>query len=193
VARHPAPPGTGPEPGAGAGPEYLVVGHVTRPHGIRGEVYVTPLTDRPELVFAPGRRMRLGDSEAALDPAEPPKEVAGVRPFKRGLLVKFDDVRDRTAAEAMAGRYLLVPLAELEPLEEGEYYYHQLLGLEVVTRDGERVGCVREVYETAPAHLLEVTGEGKPHLIPFTARIVRQVDLEARRIVIEPPPGLLEL
>jgi 16S rRNA processing protein RimM len=79
------------------------------------------------------------------------------------------------------------------PLEEGEVYYHQLLGLEVVTLGGEVVGCVREVYETEPAHLLEVKGPERSHLIPFVKRIVKQVDLAAGRLLIEPPPGLLEI
>nr|NIP82651.1 16S rRNA processing protein RimM [Gemmatimonadota bacterium]NIQ58566.1 16S rRNA processing protein RimM [Gemmatimonadota bacterium]NIU78888.1 16S rRNA processing protein RimM [Gammaproteobacteria bacterium]NIX47565.1 16S rRNA processing protein RimM [Gemmatimonadota bacterium]NIY11936.1 16S rRNA processing protein RimM [Gemmatimonadota bacterium] len=76
---------------------------------------------------------------------------------------------------------------------EGEYYYHQLLGLEVETVDGEVVGRVREVYETEPRHLLEVKGGGRVRLIPFDRRIVRSVDPEARRLVIDPPEGLLEL
>jgi 16S rRNA processing protein RimM len=80
------------------------------------------------------------------------------------------------------------------PLEEDELFYHQLLDMEVQTVDGTRVGTVREVYETEPAHLLEVEGaQGKRHLIPFAQRIVKKVDAEHGRIVIAPPPGLLEL
>ena len=87
-----------------------------------------------------------------------------------------------------------MPIEGLAALEEGEVFYHQLLGAEVVTAEGEPVGRVREVFETAPTHLLEVKGEGgKLHLIPFSERIVRKVDVEAGRIVIKPPPGLLEL
>ncbi len=181
--------------GGGPGvPDHLVVGQVTKPHGMRGEVFVWPLTDRPEALFAPGRRLLGGDEEGTLGAEPQALVVERVRPFKRGVLVKFEALEDRAAVEPLSRRYLLVPAAEVAPLEEGEVFYHQLLGLEVVTAEGEAVGRVREVYDTEPAHLLEVRGEtGKQHLIPFTERIVRKVDLDAGRVVIEPPPGLLEL
>ncbi|MBI4410497.1 MAG: 16S rRNA processing protein RimM, partial [Gemmatimonadetes bacterium] len=175
-------------------PEHLVVGHVSKPHGTRGEVFVWPLTDRPEVIFAYDAEVLLGGEQG--QPGEAPEtlRVERSRPFKRGLLIKFDGYDDRSAVEPFAQRYLLVPLARLEPLAEDEVYYHQLLGAEVVTVEGERVGRVREVYETKPAHLLEVKSEdGKLHLVPYSERIVKKVDREARRIVIKPPPGLLEL
>ncbi|HEX7051464.1 MAG TPA: ribosome maturation factor RimM [Longimicrobiales bacterium] len=176
-----------------AGPEFLVVGHITKPHGTKGEVYVWPLTDRPEQLFAKGRELVLGDSEGA--PGDEPLalRVERVRAFKRGLLVKFEGFPDRTAVEPFSQRYLLVPAEAVPPLEEGEVFYHQLLGLEVVTTAGEVVGRVREVFETEPAHLLDVQDGGRSRLIPFVERIVREVDLEAGRIVIEPPPGLLDV
>src|SRR5690606_17388800 len=111
---------------------------------------------------------------------------------KRGMLVKFEGLDDRTAVEPLAGRYILMPLEKLAPLEEGEVYYHQLLGAEVVTVEGQVVGRVREVFETEPAHLLEVQGDEKVHLIPFTERIVKEVDVERKRLVIEPPAGRME-
>ena len=175
-------------------PDHLVVGHVSKAHGTRGELFVWPLTDRPDEVLGPGRTVLLGDEEGGLpdDPAE--LVVERSRPFKRGTLLKFEGLDERADVEAFAGRYLLVPIGGLAGLEEGEVFYHQLLGAEVVTADGETVGRVREVFETAPAHLLEVKSEdGKVHLIPFSERIVRKVDVEAGRIVIKPPPGLLEL
>jgi 16S rRNA processing protein RimM len=115
------------------------------------------------------------------------------RPYRKGWLVRFEGVEDRTEAELLLGRYVLVPSAELGGLEEGEVFYHQLLGLEVETVAGEVVGRVREVYETEPDHMLEVKGEGRVHLIPFARRIVRMLDVEAGRLVIDPPEGLLEL
>jgi 16S rRNA processing protein RimM len=175
-------------------PERLVVGHLAKPHGNRGELMVWPLTDRPDEVFAPGRALLLGDEEGGTEAAPPTVVVEGARPFKRGLLLKLVGVDARDAAESLVGRYLLAPLAELEPLGDGEVFYHQLLGAAVETVDGTAVGTVREVFETEPAHLLEVEGPGgKRHLIPFTQRVVRRVEPEAKRIVIEPPAGLLEL
>jgi 16S rRNA processing protein RimM len=175
-------------------PDHLVVGHVSKPHGTKGELFVWPLTDRPDEVLGPGRTVLLGDEDGALAEDAAALVIERSRPFKRGTLVKFEGLGERDDVEELAGRYLLVPIEGLAALEEGEVFYHQLLGAEVVTAEGEAVGRVREVFETAPTHLLEVKGEdGKLHLIPFSERIVRKVDVEAGRIVIKPPPGLLEL
>ena len=176
-------------------PSHLVVGHITKPHGTKGEVFVWPLTDSTQQVFGEGRSLWLGDEHGALS-AESSDQlvVESVREFKRGLLVKFERHDDRNAVEQYAQRYLLVPVEELAPLEADEVYYHQLLGLSVVTREGQDVGKVQEVYETHPAHLLEVKGEsGKIHLIPFADRIVKKVDVDAGQIVIAPTPGLLDI
>ena len=181
--------------GRGTAPDHLIVGHITKPHGTKGEVFVWPLTDRPAEVFAAGRSLLLGDAEGALDASAAAPVIEGEpRPFKRGLLVKFEGLDDRNAVDDLGGRYLLVPTREVPPLEEDEVFYHQLLGLRVETVDGEPVGTVREVFETEPTHLLEVRSDGgKLHLIPFATRIVKTVDVEGGRIVIKPPPGLLEL
>jgi 16S rRNA processing protein RimM len=178
----------------GRTPDHLVVGQVSKVHGTKGEVFVWPLTDRPEEVLGPGRQLLSGDEDGALAAAEAALVVERSRSFKRGFLVKFEGVQTREDAEALGRRYLLVPAAELAPLEEGEVFYHQLLGLLVETEAGEVVGRVREVFETEPAHLLEVKAEtGKVHLIPFAERLIVELDVEAGRLVIRPPPGLLEL
>jgi 16S rRNA processing protein RimM len=176
-------------------PEHLVVGHVTKPHGTKGELFVWPLTDHSLEVFAPGKEVLVADEEGRRDrDYETPFVIEDARPFKRGLLVKFEGLDDRAAVEELAQRYLLAATTELEPLEEDEVFYHQLLGLEVVTTDGNIVGKIREVYETAPAHLLEVKSEqGKIHLIPFSERIVESVDVQGGRMVIQLIPGLLDL
>ena len=175
-------------------PTHLVVGHVTKPHGTRGEVFVWPLTDSVGSVYAPGSEVLVGDEHGKLDPAGGSLNVESARDFKRGLLVRFKGMADRHAVEDLGNRYLLVPIEQVEPRDEDEVYYHELLGMRVVTREGEDVGAVSEVYETEPAHLLEVTSpSGKVHLIPFAERIVKQVDAAQREIVIKPPPGLLEL
>lgn len=174
-------------------PEWLVVGQVSKPHGNKGEVLVWPLTEYPEAVFAEGRELLLGDTEGRPGDEPEPLVILGTRPYKRAWLVTFDAVEDRDDAESIARRYLLIRMEDAEPRAEGEHFYHELLGAEVVTAAGETVGRVREVYDTDPAHLLEVKGEGKVHLIPFTEQVVKSVDSEARRIVIDPPEGLLEL
>ena len=177
-----------------AEPPYLVVGHVNKAHGTKGELFVWPLTDHPESTFAPGVILYLGDEKGeAPDPSQPGLAIEGVRPFRKGFLVSFPGVTDRTRAELLHGRYLLRPRSELEGLEEGEVFYHQLVGMKVVTVEGEEVGEVVEVYELRPADLLEVRGSGRIHHIPFLETIVQEMDVEGGILVIDPPEGLLDL
>jgi 16S rRNA processing protein RimM len=180
--------------GERAEPEHLVVGHIAKAHGTRGELFVWPLTDRPDEVFAPGRELLLGDEDGVLEPDVPRVVLEATRPFKRGLLVKLVAVGGRDDADLFVRRYLLLPRAELPPLDEDEVFYHELLGMRVVTVADDDVGTVREVFETEPHHLLEVAADdGRVRLVPFAARIVRQVDRRERRLVIDPPAGLLDL
>ncbi|HSH44509.1 MAG TPA: ribosome maturation factor RimM [Longimicrobiales bacterium] len=174
-------------------PEFLVVGHLSKPHGNKGELLVWPLTDRPDEVLAPGRALLLGDEEGAAGEEPVRVTVAASRPYRKGFLVRFKGVEDRTAAELLAARYLLERADALGEAGEDEAYYHELLGLRVETTDGTLVGRVREVYELDPAHMLEVKGETGVHLVPFTSRVVVEVDRAGGRLVIDPPEGLLEL
>jgi 16S rRNA processing protein RimM len=175
-------------------PEHLVVGHVSKPHGTKGEVFVWPLTESPEALFVAGTELLRGDAEGVLDPAAGTLIIERARPFKRGMLVKFEGREDRSAVEPLHGLYVLLPMEALPPLAAGELFYHQLVGVRVETVEGSAVGTVREVYETDPAHLLEVeSAEGKRHLIPFLEAVVKSIDVTAGRMVIDPPAGLLEL
>ncbi len=175
-------------------PTYLVVGHLNKVHGTKGELFVWSLTDYPESVFAPGVILYLGDESGALDPvAAPTVALEGVRPFRQGYLLKLEGVETRTEAEHLAGRYLLRPMEEVEALEEGEVFYHQLLGMTVRTKEGEDVGEIVEVYELAPADLLAVRGPGGLKHIPFLRSLVVELDPDAGVMVIDPPKGLLDL
>jgi len=177
-------------------PRYLVVGHLNKPHGTKGELFVWPLTDHPEGVFASGVVLRQAHGDGSSpdpDPELPSLRVAHARPFRRGFLVAFDGVRDRAQAELLRGRYLLREIEALEALAEGEVFYHQLLDSEVVTTGGEVVGRVTEVYELRPADMLLVVGERGEAMVPFLESIIVEVDVDAGRIVIDPPDGLLDL
>lgn len=175
-------------------PTHLVVGHLNKPHGTRGEFLVTPLTDHPESVFAPGVVVSLGGAgDDTPDFDLPPLRIEAVRPVPKGVLVTFGGVTDRTQADLLRGSYLFLPIDELEPLAEGELFYHQLLGMEVETVGGEAVGRIVEVYEMAPADLLEIRGERGTVMIPYRPELVVEVDVEARRMRIDPPDGLLDL
>jgi len=177
-------------------PEFLVVGHLNKPHGTRGEVYIWPLTDHGVETFKPGARLTLGDEHGnVLRVPETVLEVESSRAYRRGFLVKFVGVEDRTAAEGIRDRYVLRPLSELPDKDEGEFFYHELLGMTVVTSTGERVGVVREVYELAPHHMLDVVREGEADtlLVPLAEFMVDSIEPETRQVVITPPPGFLDL
>lgn len=177
-----------------ADPKYLAVGHLSKAHGIQGEFVVSPLTDHPEGTYAPGVVLRLADATGqSPDPDLPPLRVVGSRPFKGAFLVEFGGIETRNEAEALRGRYLLREAAEVEPPAADEFFYHQLLGLEVFTVQGERLGRVREVYELAPSDLLEVRDGEREFMIPFRKEIVVEVNLDEGRIVVDPPEGLLDL
>jgi 16S rRNA processing protein RimM len=175
--------------------EHLVVGRVRRAHGIRGELAVEALTDEPDAVFAPGRRVFAGTTTGA--PARTPLElhVTHSSPFKGGLIVKFAEITDRNTAETWRDRYLLLPAEELPPPDPDQLYVHDLPGMRVVRVSGEAVGEVIEVYELPQGLVLEVRRDGEQAstvMIPFDERTVTEVDGEARVITIDPLEGLLD-
>ncbi len=180
--------------GDASDPEYLVVGHLNKVHGIKGEIYGWPLTDHLSTTYRKGITFRVSDPEGD-EPSDrfPSLEVEQVRPYKQGLLVKFRGIEDRTEAEHFRGRYLMRSLEEVEELGDGEIFYHQLLQMSVESVDGETLGVVREVYEdVGAADLLEIQGPRGRFHVPLVESMVREVDVEGRRLVLDPPEGLLE-
>ena len=175
-------------------PDLALVGRVRRAHGIRGELVIEPLTNAPDAVFAPGRRLLAGTVSGDPAPDERTLVVEDSRPFKGGgWIVAFEGIVDRNEAERWRERYLLAPRAELDPIAEDEVSLHDLLGLEVVLHgSAERVGEVTDVYELPNGVLLDVRREKDSVLIPFRSEVVQHVDLDARRLIIDPPDGLLE-
>lgn len=175
-------------------PEFVVVGHISKPHGTKGELFVWPLTDRPESTFRAAREFRISDPEGERpDPDFAPVRVAAVRPYRKGFLLFFEGIDNRNRAEELRDRYLLRRFEDTDPLERDEIFYHQLLGLRVVTAAGVDVGRVKEVYDLRPADLLEVEGPERDYLVPFTKEVVVGWDVGEGRIVIDPPEGLLDL
>ena len=168
--------------------DYLAIGRIIAPHGIRGEVKVELLTDFPER-FKVGSRAFLGTGTD--DVTARPVKLAAVRPHKGGLLIKLDVVPDRNAAELVRGRYLLIPAADAMPLGEHENYLHDLIGLRVETSDGQLLGELKEVLFTGANDVYVVRGPAGEVLLPAIRDVVLQVDLPARRMVVALPEGLL--
>lgn len=177
-----------------AHPSHLVVGHLNKAHGTRGELFLWPLTTDPDQAFAAGAELHLADEAGEKpDPAFAEVRVRGVRPFKRGFLIRLEGIDSRDQAEWLAGRYVLRPLSEVRPLEEGEVFYHDLLGMRVESGEGEAIGEIVEVYELRPTHLLQVACESGTVLIPFARDMVRRLDRAGKRLVMDLPDGLLDL
>lgn len=177
-------------------PAFAVVGMIRNAQGIRGEVVVEPLTDTPDLVFAPGRRVLVGDrsGNAPVEARGVPSSlgVDSAKPFKGGLIVKFDDIADRNAAELLRGRYLLAPFEELEPLGDGEIYLHDLLGMRVELDSGQRVGEVTSYYELPQGLTLDVATSAGSVLVPYRPEVIDRTDAAARVIVVKAEVGLFE-
>jgi 16S rRNA processing protein RimM len=167
----------------------LVVGRIGRAHGIRGDVLVDVRTDDPELRFAVG-------SVLATDPAAAgPVTIERSRWHSGKLLLAFEGYADRTAVERLRGVRLVIDSAELLPLEDpDEFHDHELVGLAVLTTDGEKLGEIFEVIHSPAGELLAVqrTGGGEV-LIPFIREFVPEVDVPGGRVVVAPPEGLLDL
>lgn len=165
----------------------IVVGRIRRPHGVRGEVSVEVRTDDPD------RRFTVG-STLATDPAERgPLTLQASRWHSGNLLLTFSEIPDRTAAEDLRGTWLVVDSADLGPTgDPDEFYDHELIGLTAVTTDGEVVGPVTDVRHYGQDLLVIKSATDDELLVPFVAAIVPEVDVPGGRLVIDPPPGLLE-
>ena len=148
--------------------DYVVVGRVGPAHGLRGEVFVEPRTDEPERRFATGSR---------LDTADGPLTVAGARTHSGRLVVRFEEIADRTTAEAARGTELSVTVGAGErPEDPEEFYDHQLVGLRVETTTGEVVGEIERVEHNAAQDLLVIRTQERTVLFPFVLALVPEVD-----------------
>ncbi|HSE70007.1 MAG TPA: ribosome maturation factor RimM [Nocardioidaceae bacterium] len=174
----------------------VVVGRIGKAHGIRGEVSVEVRTDEPERRFADGATLatRTPRGEEPHGTGRPHRlTVRGTRWHQSRLLVTFEEIHDRTAAEAARGLLLAVEVADDEtPEDPDEFYDHQLVGLRVETTDGALVGELAAVIHGAAQDLLAIRSvEGREILVPFVSELVPTVDVPTGRIVVDDRPGLL--
>jgi 16S rRNA processing protein RimM len=168
----------------------VVVGRFRKPHGLKGDCTLFPLTDTPETVFAPGRQVWLVDlgGEAVAGPFT----VERSRSYHREWLVKFAGVESREALDPFRGLLLGVPQETLGPLAEDEVYLHELDGFSVRLADDTALGLVSAVYELPAGLMIEVQGPKREFLLPYKKEFVQQVDRAGRRLVVSPPEGLLD-
>lgn len=171
--------------------DLVLVGTVERPHGLRGEVVVNPLTDFPEDRFVPGASLLAARAGRAPDGRT--LRIEDVRWHKGRPLVLFAAVETVEDAEALRGLGLFIAAAARPALEPGLFYETDLVGCRVETTDGRSVGEVLRVEGAPGASVLAIDGPDGEVLVPLAEDICRVIDPASRRIVIDPPAGLLEL
>lgn len=174
----------------------MQIGSIARLHGLRGELVINPDTDFPEDRFAPGATVlvRRGTDDRALETLT----IATSRMHKGRPIVTFTGVDTIEAAEALGRPVLWIRAADRPAAPDGQFYYDALIGCRVETVAGDAVGPVTRIEETGGVPLLVVASDagGKTQdevLIPLAEDICRVIDPAARRIVIDPPEGLLDV
>ena len=173
------PPGS---PSSGE-PVFLAVGKLTRPHGVRGELIMEILTDFPERL-KPGVRLYVG-------PERRPVLLRSQRPHPRGALVAFEGIDDREKSGELRNQFVLVRADDRPPLPDGEYYHHQLIGLQVADEEGRAIGELVEILQTGANDVYVVRQPaGDELLIPAIDSVILSVDLENAEIRVQLQAGL---
>ncbi|MBN1254891.1 MAG: 16S rRNA processing protein RimM [Deltaproteobacteria bacterium] len=170
------------------GEDLIVIGRISRPHGLKGEIRIEYFnTEDPQLCSRYQNIFIQGD-EGPPQPYHPIK----IRPHKQGILATLEGIHTKEEAERLRGNVVLVDPAELPCLEEDEYYWHEILGMRVVTEQGEDVGTVVDIFPTGSNDVYVVREGTKEFLIPAIKDVIITVNKETRTMVIRPLQGLLE-
>ncbi len=165
-------------------PRFLVIGRITKPHGKRGEVRVEILSDLPER-FNWLEVVYLGEEGSR------PVRVESVRFHKSWALLKLEGYDSRLAAERLRSTLLSVAEDEGIPLEEGEYYLYQLIGLSVYSDEGAYLGKLQEVLETKANNVFIVEADQREILLPDIDEVVKDIDFDLGRMTVKILPGLI--
>lgn len=171
--------------------DSVVVGRIGRAHGIKGEVSVEPRTDEPDRRFAVGSVLDARAPDGVLRSGA--LTVEGVRWHQGRMLVRFAELRDRTAAEAARGTLVEMEVeTQSAPTDPEEFYDRQLIGLVVRTTEGAEVGPITSVIHGVAQDILAIESNGREVLVPFVSELVPQVDLAGGFVVVADRPGLLD-
>jgi len=164
---------------APAQPDWVEVGVVGAPVGVRGAMRIMPFTANPEDIVSYG--------PVHAGPGGPALALTLARVEAKGVVARARGIQDRDAAARLRGTRLYVPRAALPPTEPETYYHHDLIGLDAETPDGRVVGTVVAVVNHGAGDVLEIAVAGRAsHAVAFTRAFVPVVDLAARRVVIDP-------
>jgi 16S rRNA processing protein RimM len=162
----------------------LVVGRIGRAHGVLGEATIEVQTDDPDIRFQVGNKLTLDDGRQLT--------IRSSRWHNQILLLAFDGVDDRNQIEELRDQ-LISSEVDLGSLAPGEYHFQQLIGCEVFQQNGELIGTVDEIVKLPGQDLLSVSRAGGQVLIPMVKQIIIEIDVLAKKIVVNPPEGLLDV
>ena len=167
-----------------SGPEYLIVGEIIRPHGVRGDVAMKAVTAYPE---------RLSEIETLYVGEDfTPYRVKRARQHRAGMLLLFESITDRDQAEELRGQTVYVHIDDAVPLEEGEFYLYQLEGIRVVTDEGVELGELTDYIETGANDVYIITTpDGDEVLIPAIPDVIQEIDLEEHTMTVKLLEGLI--
>lgn len=161
-------------------PEYVLIGKLQRAHGVTGEIVLGVKTDFPERIKA-GKIFYLGNQYL-------PKKITGVRAFHNNLLLTMEGIRNCEEAAELTNLEVFVRTSDLPDLEEGRYYHHQLIGMNVILEDGSTIGSVQDILVTGANDVYVVLdAAGHETLIPAVDSVVLRIDLESKSILVKPP------
>ncbi|HEY3310789.1 MAG TPA: ribosome maturation factor RimM [Anaerolineales bacterium] len=166
---------------------YLVVGTLRRTHGVRGDLLLDVITDFPERL-KPGTTIFLGDKKI-------PLKITRRRPHNDGLILGFEGLDNAERAAQYRAQTAYVLVEDRPPLPEGEYYHHQVLGLNVVDETGAALGIITEIIETGANDVYVVTSAGEPAreiLIPAIKQVLLETNLETHTMRVHLLPGLVD-
>ena len=170
-------------------PDRVTLGRIVAVHGLAGEVAVRTENDDPANISRYGRMQW---QEPGPRGRTRSLDLAGCRLHRGAALLKFEGIDDRDAAEPLVGGTLSISRSERLPPPDDAIYVADLIGMSVVTRAGDVVGRLTAVYPSGANDIYGVDTGGREVLIPAVEPIVTEVDLDARRITIDPPDGLLD-
>ena len=171
--------------------KWMSIGEIVSPQGLRGDVRIKPSSDFPERFTKPGKRWIQKTNEF---PTEIKLKKGSLIPGKSIYIISIEGVSSRSSAEEIIGWKLVIPVNCRPILREGEYHYFDLIGLAVKRGpENTHVGYVTDLIKGGN-DLLEIElEEGKKVLVPFVKEIVPEIKIKEKWLLINPPPGLLEL
>jgi len=170
---------------------WLTVGKIVNTHGIRGELKVLSRTDFGDVRFAPGSTLLLRDDERGISVDV---KITGSRLNKNMYIIKLEGFNDINEVEKFKGASLLVAEEQLDELEEGEYYYYEIIGCEVVTEEGEQLGTITEILSPGANDVWVIDrpkGAGKQILLPVIDDVLLSVDVERKLVTVRLMEGLI--